>query len=178
MEVRIDGKVLLVTGATQGVGLAIAEEAARSGAAGVLLTGRDAARGAKAAAAVEALGVPAAFAAADLADPGAPDRLADAALAAFGRMDLLVNAAGLTDRGSVAESDAAFFDRMFAVNTRAPMLLMQALIRHLRGARRAGGGGQHPLDQRARRHAGAGGLFRQQGGDGASHPQHRLRASA
>ena len=48
-------------------------------------------------------------------------------------MDLLVNAAGLTDRGTVAESDAAFFDRMFAVNTRAPTLLMQALIRHLRG---------------------------------------------
>ncbi len=69
----------------------------------------------------------------NLADPAAPERLAAAAIAAFGRIDLLVNAAGMTDRGSVAESDAAFFDRMFAVNTRAPMLLMQAVIRHLRG---------------------------------------------
>jgi NAD(P)-dependent dehydrogenase (short-subunit alcohol dehydrogenase family) len=133
MDVRIDGKVLLVTGATQGVGLAIAEEAARSGAAGVLLTGRDPERGAAAAAAVEALGTKTAFAAEDLADAGAPARLAAAALAAFGRIDLLANAAGLTDRGSVAESDAGFFDRMFAVNTRAPMLLMQAVIRHLAG---------------------------------------------
>lgn len=138
MEVRIDGKVLLVTGATQGVGLSIAEEAARSGAAGIMLTGRDARRGARAAEAVRALGVPAAFEAADLADAAAPGRLAAAAVAAFGRIDLLANAAGMTDRGSVLESDAAFFDRMFAVNTRGPMLLMQQVIRHLRERREAG----------------------------------------
>jgi NAD(P)-dependent dehydrogenase (short-subunit alcohol dehydrogenase family) len=138
MDVRIDGKVLLVTGSTQGVGLAIAEEAARSGAAGILLTGRDRERGAEAAAAVQALGAPAAFEPADLADPAAPARLAQAAIQAFGQVDLLANAAGMTDRGSVAESDAAFFDRMFAVNTRAPMLLMQQLVNHLRERRAPG----------------------------------------
>ena len=125
MEVRIDGKVLLVTGATQGVGLAIAEEAARSGAAGVLLTGRDEARGAEAARRIEGTGVPAAFVAADIGDPAAPDRLAGAAV-------------GQPGRGSVLESDAAFFDRMFAVNTRGPSLLMREVIRHLKGRGAAG----------------------------------------
>ncbi|HET9069040.1 MAG TPA: SDR family oxidoreductase [Amaricoccus sp.] len=132
MEVRIDGKVLLVTGATQGVGLAIAEEAARSGAAGVLLTGRDEARGAEAARKVEAIGGRAVFVAADMGDPAAPARLVGAAVEAFGQVDLLANAAGMTTRGSVLDSDAAFFDRMFAVNTRGPSLMMQEVIRHLK----------------------------------------------
>lgn len=132
MEARVDGKVLLVTGATGGVGLAIAEEAARSGAAGVMLTGRDAARGAEAEARVAALGVPAGFVAADLADAAAPGRIVGAALERFGKIDLLANAAGMCDRGTVLEADAGFFDRMMAVNTRSPTLLMQGVIRHLR----------------------------------------------
>ena len=57
MEIRVDGKVLLVTGGTQGIGRAIALEAARSGASGIVLTGRDERRGAEAAAEIEALGV-------------------------------------------------------------------------------------------------------------------------
>ena len=47
MEVRLDGKIALITGATQGVGAAIAELAARSGAAGLFLTGRDQGKGDK-----------------------------------------------------------------------------------------------------------------------------------
>ena len=46
-EIRVDGKVVLVTGGTQGVGEAIAREAAASGAKGLCITGRDAARGGK-----------------------------------------------------------------------------------------------------------------------------------
>ena len=71
-----------------------------------------------------------------MGDPAAPARLVKAAVDAFGQVDLLANAAGMTTRGTVLDSDAAFFDRMFAVNTRGPMLMMQAVIRHLRGAGR------------------------------------------
>jgi NAD(P)-dependent dehydrogenase (short-subunit alcohol dehydrogenase family) len=49
-----------------------------------------------------------------------------------------VNAAALSDRGSIADADVAFFDRLFAVNTRAPMFLMQGLIRHLKERKASG----------------------------------------
>lgn len=129
MEARVDGKVALVTGATQGVGRAIAETLARAGAAGLLLTGRDAAEGE---AAARAVGAPARFVAADLADAGAPGRLVAACRERFGRIDLLVNAAGATDRGSVLDGDAALWGRLFDVNARAPFLLMQGAIRAMR----------------------------------------------
>ena len=132
MDVGVDGKILLVTGGTQGVGRAIAIEAARSGADGVMITGRNARRGAEVAAELEAVGAEAGFFEAALEDSDAPSEIFQAALDRFGRVDVLVNAAALTDRGSVAEADPDFFDRMFAVNTRSPMFLMQELIRHLR----------------------------------------------
>jgi NAD(P)-dependent dehydrogenase (short-subunit alcohol dehydrogenase family) len=132
VDIRIDDKILLVTGGTQGVGRAVALEAARSGARGIMLTGRNASRGAGVLHEIEALGAEAAFVSADLADPEAPAAVLSAVLARFGRIDALVNAAALTDRGSIARADMAFFDRLFAVNTRAPMFLMQGLIRHLK----------------------------------------------
>jgi len=132
LDVRVDGKILVVTGATQGVGRAVAVEAARSGAAAVMLTGRDKARGAEAAQEIRDLGVDSAFIAAELEDPRAPSRIVSSALDAFGRIDLLVNAAALSDRGAVAGAPMELFDRLFAVNTRAPMYLMQGVIGHLR----------------------------------------------
>ena len=93
---------MIVTGSTQGVGRAVALEAARNGAEAILICGRDKARGAAVAAEVEALGAKTHFVAVDFADAGASDVVADAALEKFGRIDALVNAAGLTDRGSMA----------------------------------------------------------------------------
>ena len=83
MNLSLAGAVLVVTGSTQGVGHAVALEAAKNGAEAILITGRDKARGAAVVAEVEALGAKAHFAAADLADPNASDVLADAALAKF-----------------------------------------------------------------------------------------------
>ena len=131
MEVRVDNKIFLVTGAAQGLGRAIAIEAARSGAAGIVLTDPPKKRVDAVVAEVSKLGAKAAFVAGDLEEQDAPGKIISSAVEQFGRLDGLVNAAGLSDRGSVATVDPAFFDLLFAVNTRAPMFLMQAVIRHL-----------------------------------------------
>lgn len=132
MDVRVDGQVLLVTGATQGVGRAVALEAVRSGAAAIVLTDRHKQRGADVVSEVSKLGAKATFIAGHLEEPEAPARIISAAIEQFGKLDGLVNAAGLSDRGSIADADPALFDHLFAVNTRAPMFLMQGLIRHLK----------------------------------------------
>lgn len=133
MEARLDGKVVLVTGATQGVGEAIAEAAGRAGAARLFLTGRDAARGKKVAEKLSDGGVvPTEFLAAELSDATTPARLVAECLARFGRIDALVNAAGLTNRASVLEADISDWTKLFDVNARAPFFLMQAAIKAMR----------------------------------------------
>jgi len=131
MEVRVDDKVLVVTGAAQGLGRAIAVEAARSGAAAIVLTDHPSKNCDQALAELYKLGTNAFFVPADLMEADAPSKIIAAGIERFGRIDGLVNAAGLSDRGSVCTTDPVLFDRLFTVNTRAPMFLMQGLIRHL-----------------------------------------------
>ncbi|MBF9030610.1 SDR family oxidoreductase [Rhodobacterales bacterium HKCCE3408] len=121
----LTGKIIVVTGAARGIGAALAAEAASRGAAGLLLTDLDP---------VDAdLPVATATIEADLSDPSAPATIVRAARDWFGRIDGLVNAAGITTRNSVAEADAAIFDRVMAVNARAPFLLMSAVIADMTG---------------------------------------------
>jgi NAD(P)-dependent dehydrogenase (short-subunit alcohol dehydrogenase family) len=80
VDVGLEQRVLLVSGSTQGIGLAIAELAAKSGARAVFVTGRDRAKGEAAVASLKTLGVEADFLAADLADENAPDRIFSACL--------------------------------------------------------------------------------------------------
>jgi len=137
LEVRVDGKVALATGATQGIGRAIAEALARAGAHGLVLTGRDSRRGDAAASEISNAGTACHFVAAELGDPKTPEMLVGECLNRFGRIDLLVNAAGLTDRASFIDAGFDDWAQLFDVNARAPFFLMQHAIKAMRGA---GGG--------------------------------------
>ncbi|MDQ6433797.1 SDR family oxidoreductase [Mesorhizobium sp. LHD-90] len=138
MNVGLDGKTLVVTGGTQGLGETICRLTAESNAAGIALVGRNAERGAGVAEAVSALGCPAHFIQAELGDPQAPAAVMAEAIAKLGRVDCLVNAAALTDRASLTDGKLADWERLFAVNARAPFFLMQAAVADMK-ARRAPG---------------------------------------
>lgn len=126
---RLQDQIILITGSTTGIGEHMARRFVAEGAR-VILHGRDAARGE---ALRKELGEErAAFCQGNLAEADYPEKLAAEALAAFGRLDALVNNAALTTRARIQDTDAAFFDRMIAVNTRAPLLLIRALLPALR----------------------------------------------
>nr|MBA3326055.1 SDR family oxidoreductase [Paracoccaceae bacterium] len=127
---RLDGRFAVVTGGSQGLGAAIARRFAEAGCAGIVTCGRNAAKGAAVAEAITRdTGVPVHFVVADLAAIADCRAVIAAADTAFGRLDLLVNAAGVTDRGTLIDTSEALFDRIVAVNLRAPFFLMQDAVR-------------------------------------------------
>ena len=129
----LENKVVLVTGSTTGIGEAIARRAAAEGAR-VMVHGRDERR---ARAVSREIGEGAASVVGDLADPDVPAMLIGETIERFGRLDGLVNNAALTTRGDLETTDVGLFDRIIAVNLRAPLLLIQAARPHFR---RQGGG--------------------------------------
>jgi len=138
VNVGLDGKVVVVTGAASGIGRAVAMLAARSGAAALVLTDRDEAGCRDAEAAATAEGCEAASVIADLVEGEAPHAIAAATRERFGRIDGLVNAAGLTDRASFLDAEPDTWETLFAVNARAPFFLMKQAIADMR-ARKASG---------------------------------------
>ena len=112
----------LVTGATSGIGRAIAVQFARMGAE-VLVHGRDVARGGQVVEEIELAGGRARFVAADLSDPADLQRLVEE----VGDVDVLVNSAGFSWFGPTADLDVETFDALFASDVRAPYFLVAAL---------------------------------------------------
>lgn len=131
MRLSLDGQTLIITGSTQGIGAAVARAAAGAGARALFLTGRNIVKAEGLVAELRDQGVAVAIQSADLANPEAPAAIFAAALRAFGRIDGLVNAAGLTNRGGFEDGTLADWEALYAVNARAPFFLMQGLIRHL-----------------------------------------------
>jgi NAD(P)-dependent dehydrogenase (short-subunit alcohol dehydrogenase family) len=138
ISLDLEGKTILITGGTQGIGEGIARAAAEAGAAGICITGRDATRGAQVADVISKLGCPAHFIGGDLSDATACRAIVAGAVACLGRLDGLVNAAGLTDRGTIDDTSVELWDRLFAVNVRAPFILTQELVRHLKSRKSPG----------------------------------------
>ena len=123
---RLAGKVALVTGGSRGIGAGIACRLAAEGAdVGFSYhTGKDEAQ--QVAAQVRGLGRRAFTVEADLAEPTAAAAVTDAVAGEFGALDILVNNAGITHWGTLAQTRLEDFDRLVAVNARAPFLMMQA----------------------------------------------------
>ena len=127
---RMDGKICVVTGATQGLGAAVARRLAAAGAAGVVVTGRNLRRG-------EALvkeiavqhGTQTRFLRADFARVDDCRHVLAETDRMFGRVDVLVNAGASTDRGTILDTSPELFDRIFNTNVRGPYFLMQEAIR-------------------------------------------------
>src|SRR6516165_4436491 len=127
MEKR-SGKTALVTGSTDGVGRLVARKLGQAGAR-VLVHGRDAERGARVVADIEASGGAADFLAADLSALAEVRRLADAAQATVDRLDILINNAGIGTAGP-RQTSAEGFELRFAVNYLSGFLLTLLIAAH------------------------------------------------
>lgn len=132
MANRFDGKVALVTGSTQGIGEAATDLFVAEGAAGVVVTGRNAERGEAICDRYRDAGCDAIFVQADLTEAAACQKLIADADDYFGKLDVLVNSAALTFRGTIVDTTVELWDELMAINVRAPFLLMQGAIAIMR----------------------------------------------
>jgi NAD(P)-dependent dehydrogenase (short-subunit alcohol dehydrogenase family) len=123
---RLDDKVVVVTGASSGIGLACAEAMSEAGAK-VVLVGRDPERLAQCAARCGEHHV----VAVDLVDDTAPERIVEETLGAFGTITSLLHMAGLFLPAPLAEAPLEDFDLQWRVNVRAPYALTKAAVPHL-----------------------------------------------
>jgi NAD(P)-dependent dehydrogenase (short-subunit alcohol dehydrogenase family) len=135
---NLNGKVAIVTGGSQGLGEAIARLFGERGAAGLVICGRNAKGGERVASEISAAGCPTVFVQADLANVADCRKVVAKAEERFGRVDSLVNAAGLSDRGDIFDTTEERFNEIFDVNVRAPFFLIQESARVMRRQKIAG----------------------------------------
>lgn len=129
-------KVAVVTGASRGIGAAVAERLGRDGFTVVVNYAGDAAPAEAVVRKIEAAGGRAVTARADVSDAAAVRRMFDTAEAAFGGVDVLVNNAGIMALSNLAETDDATFDRQVAVNLKGTFNTLREAARRLRNGGR------------------------------------------
>jgi 3-oxoacyl-[acyl-carrier protein] reductase len=125
---RFDGRIALVTGASRGIGEAIAKRLATEGAT-VLAAARTADALARVVSDIEAAGGRASALALDLADPGSIEAALKSALAAHGEIHVLVNNAGVTEDNLILRMSREAWDRVLATNLTGVFLLTQAVVK-------------------------------------------------
>ena len=128
---ELSGKRALVTGASRGIGAAIAIALAEKGADVAITYERSADRAADVVRAIEATGRRSLAVQADSADPAAVKRSVDEAAAALGGLDILVNNAAIALYATIADVSVADIDALLDINVRSPILAAQAAIPHL-----------------------------------------------
>ena len=137
-NLSMDGKIAVVTGSTQGLGEAIAHLFADRGVKGLVIAGRNAKNGARVKADLEGKGVKTVFIEADLSKLDDARKLVAACDKEFGKVDAVVNAAGMTDRGTIWDTSPELFDGMFNINVKAPFFIMQDALHLMKKSRTSG----------------------------------------
>ena len=127
---RLKDKVIIITGATSGIGRAIAIRAVADGAK-VLIHGIEKDDGQKV---VEQLGESAALCIADLSDAAAPQKIVDSAITAFGKIDAVVNNAAFIERNNLSQLTPEAFTKTITINLQSALFLIQAAFPHLKKA--------------------------------------------
>jgi 3-oxoacyl-[acyl-carrier protein] reductase len=129
--IDLKGKRALVTGGSRGIGAAIAQALAESGADVAFTYQHSAERAETVVKSIQDLGRHAVAIQADSADPEAIVRAVGEALSALGGIDILVNSAAIGFYGTIAEIDVNAYQAMMDINVRAPVLFAKAVIPHL-----------------------------------------------
>ena len=125
-------RTALITGGAQGLGAAIARKFLGDGFAGVLLVDRNEI---KLEAIQKELGKKAETYCGDLREFGTPVAAVSKAMKRFGRLDVVVNAAGNTERCGIEDTTPEAYERLFDVNVKAPLFMMQAAAKHMVAAK-------------------------------------------
>ncbi|HET6596924.1 MAG TPA: SDR family oxidoreductase [Anaerolineales bacterium] len=131
-KLLLAGKYAIVTGSTQGLGEAIARLFVKRGISGLIICGRNEERGNAVAADLNSDTCQVHFVQADLANVEDCRRIVAAADEHFGKVHILVNAAGVSDRGTIWDTSPELWDWIMAINVRAPFLLIQESIKIMR----------------------------------------------
>ena len=134
----LSGKTFIVTGGTQGLGKGIALHLAACGAEGIVICGRNRENGEASAREIREAGCPCEYVQADLTIENDCRKVVRQCDEKFERVHGLVNAAGLTDRGTIEDTTVDLWDLLFAINARAPFILTQEVVKIMKREKSGG----------------------------------------